>query len=71
MGQDNQFIHEHRAKISRRFIQRLANFIHLDRMNETVETSKQFTAVLKLWAEQDSKVNEEVLRGINNQKTLV
>ena len=57
-----------RKIISRKYIQRIANEIKLERFAEAAEDSKVFSVLLNLWAMCDKRKQESATRGMHRIK---
>ena len=67
---DEKIIKRHRSRIQRGYFMRIANLIKLNRMAEASRDTLYFASILRMWAEQDTKEQERVLRGMNNKKSI-
>ena len=61
-AQHRDYLHEHWAKISTKYMQRTANLLKLDRVKEARKTLKIFNEILGLWEIQQSKMQEAAIK---------
>ena len=65
---NNDLIHNHRAKIVKAYLRRLANLTKLDRMAESADTAYKMAGILMLWSLQDEKAREQAVKGLERNK---
>jgi hypothetical protein len=65
---NDKLIHDHRAKIMKSYLRRIANLTKLDRMADCADTAYKMAGILMLWSVQDEKAREAAEKGLERVK---